>query len=391
MGPGGAGRHYWGRYQFGSAATADTNRFLGENVSRQQFRGNQELAERHFDAYSLLNHQSLMRNSPRYRAMSATDRLAVLGYAHNQGAGGAANWLATGRVGSDAFGTAGTRYFQAILDGLRRIGQFIGNVVGGVVQAIGTAIGGLFNPQQQPASSRWVIGAGRDQPRTDQPYAPFSPPSRPGFTPTHGHVPDHPYVNTQRTEPRPHTNVVMGDSIGVGMGPQYPGVRNVAVSGVSIGAAANQFASVPRGSVADVYLGTNNAPYTEAQNRQQVLEFLRQADLRGVRINNWILPAHHERSPATDAGLRRVGEVITRTIQEYNAAHPDRPPIQTIATRDRGVVQSADGYHFTDRGTQQLRTLVAQHQVPQPRPAVYARAEPHPHIPLNRRWIINTT
>jgi hypothetical protein len=134
MGAGGARGHYWGMYQFGSGATADTNRFLGENVSRQQFQGNQQLAERHFDAYSRINHDRLMK-FPEYRALSPQQKLATLGYAHNQGSGdsqvgnvvGAARWLKQGGPnnpaagGRDAFGTGGTKYYHASMAALRNI------------------------------------------------------------------------------------------------------------------------------------------------------------------------------------------------------------------------------------------------------------------------------
>jgi hypothetical protein len=37
-----------------------------------------------------------------------------LGYAHNQGGGAANRWLNTGIVGSDRFGTKGTKYTDLI-------------------------------------------------------------------------------------------------------------------------------------------------------------------------------------------------------------------------------------------------------------------------------------
>ena len=55
-----------------------------------------------------------MRNSKKYKGKSRLEQLKILGYAHNQGAGGAAKWLRTGRVGRDAFGTAGTKYYDAL-------------------------------------------------------------------------------------------------------------------------------------------------------------------------------------------------------------------------------------------------------------------------------------
>jgi cell wall-associated NlpC family hydrolase len=50
-----------------------------------------------------------------YQSKETTEqKLQILGYAHNQGAGGAAKWLRTGRVGKDGFGTAGTAYSDAL-------------------------------------------------------------------------------------------------------------------------------------------------------------------------------------------------------------------------------------------------------------------------------------
>lgn len=112
---GGAGNNYSGAYQFGSAAMLDSAKALGMNVpSREEFLKNPELQEQFLDQYTALNHKTLMRVSPEYKNMTPEERLGVLGYAHNQGAGGAANWLKTGVVGSDAFGTKGTKYIDEI-------------------------------------------------------------------------------------------------------------------------------------------------------------------------------------------------------------------------------------------------------------------------------------
>lgn len=112
---GGAGNHYSGAYQFGSAAMLDSAKALGMEVpSREEFLKNPELQEQFLDQYTALNHKTLMKVSPEYQNMTPEERLGVLGYAHNQGAGGAAQWLKTGTVGSDAFGTKGTKYVDAI-------------------------------------------------------------------------------------------------------------------------------------------------------------------------------------------------------------------------------------------------------------------------------------
>lgn len=115
QGAGGARDHYWGMYQFGTAATQTTTAYLKDNISKEDFEGNQDLAEKHFDCLSFLNHRALSKNSPEYVKLPAKEQLAMLGYAHNQGAGGAAKYLKTGEVGHDGFGTAGTKYYDAIL------------------------------------------------------------------------------------------------------------------------------------------------------------------------------------------------------------------------------------------------------------------------------------
>jgi hypothetical protein len=55
-----------------------------------------------------------MQKSKIYRDMSPEQRLEVLGYAHNQGAGGAAKWLRTGQSQKDGFGTEATKYSVTI-------------------------------------------------------------------------------------------------------------------------------------------------------------------------------------------------------------------------------------------------------------------------------------
>lgn len=415
MGAGGAGGHYWGPYQFGTAATVETSKFLGEKVQKQQFKGNQALAERHFDAYSYLNHQTLMRLSPRYRGMSPGEKLGALGYAHNQGAGGASKWLATGVEGRDAFGTSGAKYFHAILNGLKKIGEFIWNGVKAVgefifngVKAVGDAIGGAFTPQPQspqpphpqqphhqlhhqpqPAPQKPNGGLWQFNMSPDPPYAPFQPPVRPGLTPERGTLPNNGWVNNRPMDGQVignpvQSNIVMGDSIGVSMKSQYPAAQNVAVGGVSIANAIPQLSRVARGSVADVYLGTNNHGYSDQAIQQQTQDFLKKAEASGVHINNWILPAHHAKSPKKDEGLKRVGDIITQTIREYNEAHPGQRPIQTVVTRDKGIALEQDGYHLTPTGNMQVKTLVAQ-QTHSPRPA-YVAAQQAPAPASKKLW-----
>ena len=116
---GGSGDHYDGRYQMGAAAKKDAAAALGitlghDAASRKAFRKDPDLQDRAFKAYTKKNHKHLTINSEKYRNMTAAEKLGILGYAHNQGATAAEEYLFTGQVGTDAFGTKGTKYTDAI-------------------------------------------------------------------------------------------------------------------------------------------------------------------------------------------------------------------------------------------------------------------------------------
>lgn len=125
---GGSGGHYDGRYQLGAAAKTDGARYAGiadpghDASSREAFRNNPQLQETLFAGFTKANHTYLMGN-PKYRNASPQRKLQVLGYAHNQGMGGADNWLNTGIVGADGFGTKGTKYTDAIAAEFRKRGS----------------------------------------------------------------------------------------------------------------------------------------------------------------------------------------------------------------------------------------------------------------------------
>jgi len=111
---GGAGGHYAGRYQMGPGEIAETAARLGISTPTQaDFLANPELQEQFMENYTLEHYRQLMKN-PRFAAMSKTEQLQMLGYAHNQGVGGANRYLDTGAAGRDAFGTSGTAYFAPI-------------------------------------------------------------------------------------------------------------------------------------------------------------------------------------------------------------------------------------------------------------------------------------
>tara|TARA_Y100000004_G_scaffold184825_1_gene234271 strand:- start:12042 stop:14051 length:2010 start_codon:yes stop_codon:yes gene_type:complete len=118
---GGSGDMYAGRYQMGAAARQDAARFLGEQyqgddeAARKRFREDPDMQERYFAAYTRANHQTLMRDKT-YAAMSNEQKLQVLGYAHNAGAGNALDWMKSNMQGSfeDGFGTKSSKYADSI-------------------------------------------------------------------------------------------------------------------------------------------------------------------------------------------------------------------------------------------------------------------------------------
>jgi len=121
---GGYNNHYDGRYQMGRQAKTDASTLLGyslkhDSKSREAFRNDKVKQEEAFAAFTVKNHDYLMAKSKKYRSLSLKDKLSVLGYAHNQGWSGASSWLKSGKVGSDAFGTRGTKYSNAIKDALK--------------------------------------------------------------------------------------------------------------------------------------------------------------------------------------------------------------------------------------------------------------------------------
>lgn len=126
--PGGSGMHYDGRYQMGAAAKKDGARYAGLDYPghsddpdaqvRASYRADKELQEAIFTGFTLANHTYLMGNKT-YKDSSIERKLQILGYAHNQGMGGAENWITTGVVGKDGFGTKGTKYTDLIAANFR--------------------------------------------------------------------------------------------------------------------------------------------------------------------------------------------------------------------------------------------------------------------------------
>jgi hypothetical protein len=167
--PGGSGMHYDGRYQMGAAAKKDGSKVAGVDYpghsddpnasARVNYRNNPELQETIFTGFTVANHRYLMGN-PKYASASVERKLEILGYAHNQGMGNAENWLNTGQVGADGFGTKGTAYTDLIKKNFlaKRKGQEL-EVAGGAIDVPSEPIPGSSLPSTGVINDRdWNTG-----------------------------------------------------------------------------------------------------------------------------------------------------------------------------------------------------------------------------------------
>jgi hypothetical protein len=120
---GGAGGRYDGRYQIGKAAKTGGARAIGiedpghGKQERVEFRESPDLQEQILAGLTVGNHNILTRTSRTDRYREITDpiqKLIILAYAHNQGAGAATKWLSTGVSSADQFKTDGTEFSNAI-------------------------------------------------------------------------------------------------------------------------------------------------------------------------------------------------------------------------------------------------------------------------------------
>ena len=110
---GGFNDHYLGKYSMGKAALEDVG--IGYSQEEQEeFLSNPEKQERAFEEFTKQNHEYLVHKSEMYRNMPQTEKLAVLGYAHNQGRGGALKYLETGKTKKDGFGTDAQMYIDEV-------------------------------------------------------------------------------------------------------------------------------------------------------------------------------------------------------------------------------------------------------------------------------------
>ena len=113
---GGANNHYVGRYQLGDAAIKDAAKALGlkKPPSKAELRKNPALQDKLFKAYTQANHGYLKQKIPGFEQLDPQKQQQILGYAHNQGAGGAAKWYRGEGDTADAFGTKGSKYSNAL-------------------------------------------------------------------------------------------------------------------------------------------------------------------------------------------------------------------------------------------------------------------------------------
>ena len=108
----------------GKVAKIDAGRVLGidllhDDASREAFRNNPELQEKAMKALTLSNYKYIVKKlGNAYLDLPDLEKLAILGYAHNQGASAAARWFKRGMKdsGTDGFGTKGSKYYHAILN-----------------------------------------------------------------------------------------------------------------------------------------------------------------------------------------------------------------------------------------------------------------------------------
>ena len=112
---GGYNNAYLGKYQMSTDAIKDGARVLGISApTSEQFLSDPALQERLFAGYTKSNEMSLDARNSFFRNSSDADKLALLAYAHNQGAGGASQFIKSGESKRDGFGTDARMYYDSV-------------------------------------------------------------------------------------------------------------------------------------------------------------------------------------------------------------------------------------------------------------------------------------
>ena len=160
---GGASGRFAGRYQMGGEEIKETAARLGEPTpTRQQFLSDPKMQERFMEAYSAEHYRELMR-APKFQALSQTEKLEMMGYAHNQGVGGALKYLRSGQIGRDAFGTPGTAYFEPIRKRLEALTKPVAPVIAGNDPPVDpNRIRGKSDPINPTFGPAWEAGKFRE-------------------------------------------------------------------------------------------------------------------------------------------------------------------------------------------------------------------------------------
>ena len=110
---GGYNNHYLGKYQMVKAALQDVG--IGYSEAEQEaFLSDPAQQDEAFERFTEQNHEYLKSKSEKYRNMSLNEQLGILGYAHNQGRGGALKYLETGESQADGFGTDAKIYIEKV-------------------------------------------------------------------------------------------------------------------------------------------------------------------------------------------------------------------------------------------------------------------------------------
>ena len=158
---GGSNNHYDGKYQLGELGKMDAARILGEpypghgkpkSAARSAYRADHAMQDRFFTALALANHGYLSSKSEMYRNLPSNKKLAILGYAHNQGWDPAKTYLETGKDSEDGFKTKGSKYVNAIEKALKDLKPV--NPVRTTAGSVSTAPGSLGPTYSDDASMK---------------------------------------------------------------------------------------------------------------------------------------------------------------------------------------------------------------------------------------------